>query len=387
MRRIYMDNSATTPVRQEVIEKMGEYYNTTFGNPSSVHHFGREAKKGLDKARGQVATVIGAEDEEIIFTSCGTEADNIAIIGSARANRNKGKHVITTKIEHHAVLHSCEQLEKEGFEVTYLGVDSEGMVDINELEKAIREDTILITMMHINNEVGTILPIKKVGEIAHKHGILFHVDAVQSFAKVPIDVNEMNIDMLSASGHKIYGPKGIGCLYLRKGTKVNPIIFGGAQERKISPGTENAPGIIGFGLAAELASKEMEQETDRLTALRDKLINGLLEKIPDVKVNGPRKERLAGNVNVGFKYVEGESLLLMLDLKGIAASSGSACTSGSLDPSHVLLAMGISHEIAQGSLRLSLGKYNTEEDIDYCLEVLPEIVQRLREMSPLCSNL
>ncbi|MDK2823149.1 MAG: cysteine desulfurase [Clostridia bacterium] len=387
MRRVYMDHSATTPVRPEVAQVVTKYFTETFGNASSVHAFGREARKGVETAREQIANLIKAKPEEIFFTSGGTEADNMAIIGTALANKDKGKHIITTQIEHHAVLDTCKYLEKQGFEVTYLPVDAEAMLDMETLKKAIRKDTILITIMHVNNEVGTILPIKEIGAIAKENNILFHVDAVQSFGKLPIDVNQMNIDMLSASGHKIYAPKGIGCLFLRKGTKLSPIMFGGAQERKRRPGTENVPGIVGFGLAAELAGKEMEEENKRLTKLRDKLIDGILEKIPESQLNGHRTQRLPGNVNVSLRYIEGESLLLMLDLKGIAASSGSACTSGSLDPSHVLMAMGICHEIAHGSLRLTLGKINTEEDIDYVLEVLPEIVEKLREMSPLYNSI
>jgi cysteine desulfurase len=382
-----MDHSATTPVRPEVAQVVTKYFTETFGNASSVHAFGREARKGVETAREQIANLIKAKPEEIFFTSGGTEADNMAIIGTALANKDKGKHIITTQIEHHAVLDTCKYLEKQGFEVTYLPVDAEAMLDMETLKKAIRKDTILITIMHVNNEVGTILPIKEIGAIAKENNILFHVDAVQSFGKLPINVNQMNIDMLSASGHKIYAPKGIGCLFLRKGTKLSPIMFGGAQERKRRPGTENVPGIVGFGLAAELAGKEMEEENKRLTKLRDKLIDGILEKIPESQLNGHRTQRLPGNVNVSLRYIEGESLLLMLDLKGIAASSGSACTSGSLDPSHVLMAMGICHEIAHGSLRLTLGKINTEEDIDYVLEVLPEIVEKLREMSPLYNSI
>mgnify|MGYP000161836876 CR=1 FL=1 len=386
MRKVYLDHSATTPVRPEVVEVMNQYLTNNFGNASSVHSFGREARKGLETAREQIANLIKAQPEEIFFTSGGTEADNMAIIGTAFANQKKGKHIITTQIEHHAVLETCHHLEKLGFEVTYLPVDKNALVSVEKVKEAIRDDTILISMMHANNEVGTIQPVKEVGALAKEKGIVFHVDAVQSFGKLPIDVNEMNIDLLSASSHKIYGPKGIGCLFLRKGTKVEPLMFGGAQERKRRPGTENVPAIVGFGLAAELAGKEMAQENERLTKLRDKLIQGILEKIPHVQLNGHPTQRLANNVNVSFYYVEGESLLLMLDMKGIAASSGSACTSGSLDPSHVLLAMGISHEIAHGSLRMTLGKVNTEEDIDYCLEVLPDIVAKLRSMSPLYNS-
>ncbi|KJS20318.1 MAG: cysteine desulfurase [Clostridiaceae bacterium BRH_c20a] len=387
MRRVYMDHSATTPVRSEVAQLVTGYFTETFGNASSVHAYGRDARKGVENAREQIASLIKAKPEEIFFTSGGTEADNMAIIGTVMANRDKGKHIITTQIEHHAVLDTCHYLEKQGFEVTYLPVSDDANIDLNQLKNAIREDTILITIMHVNNEVGTILPIKEVGQIAKEKNIILHVDAVQSFGKIPIDVNEMNIDLLSASGHKIYAPKGIGCLYLRKGIKLSPLFFGGSQERKRRPGTENVPGIVGFGLAAELAGKEMEAESIRLTMLRDKLIDGILEKIPESQLNGSRTKRLPGHVNVSLRYIEGESLLLMLDMKGIAASSGSACTSGSLDPSHVLMAMGICHEIAHGSLRLTLGKINTEGDIDYVLEVLPEIVEKLRSMSPLFNSM
>jgi len=387
MRRVYMDHSATTPVRSEVAQLVAGYFTEAFGNASSVHAFGREARKGVENAREQIAGLIKAKPEEIFFTSGGTEADNMAIIGAVMANRDKGKHIITTQIEHHAVLDACKYIERQGFEVTYLPVGDDASIDLNQLKDAIREDTVLISMMHVNNEVGTILPIKEVGQIAKEKKIIFHVDAVQSFGKIPIDVNEMNIDLLSASGHKIYAPKGIGCLYLRKGIKLSPLFFGGSQERKRRPGTENVPGIVGFGLAAELAGKEMEAENIRLTMLRDKLIDGILEKISESQLNGHRTNRLPGHANVSLRYIEGESLLLMLDMKGIAASSGSACTSGSLDPSHVLMAMGICHEIAHGSLRLTLGKINTEEDIDYVLEVLPEIVEKLRGMSPLFNSM
>ncbi|MGI6226770.1 MAG: cysteine desulfurase NifS [Peptococcales bacterium] len=387
MRKVYLDHSATTPVRSEVAQLVNKYLTEIFGNPSSVHAFGREARKGVENAREQIASLINARPQEIFFTSGGTEADNMAIIGAAMANQSKGKHIITTQIEHHAVLDSCKYLQRQGFEVTYLPVDLDANIDINQLKDAIRNDTILITMMHVNNEVGTILPIKEVGQIAKEKGILLHVDAVQSFGKIPIDVNEMNIDLLSASGHKIYATKGIGCLYLRKGTKLSPLLYGGSQERKRRPGTENVPGIVGFGLAAELAGQEMKAEAERLTFLRDKLIAGILEKIPHSQLNGHKSNRLPGHVNVSLHYIEGESLLLMLDMKGIAASSGSACTSGSLDPSHVLMAMGLCHEVAHGSLRLTLGKSTTEEDIDYVLEVLPEIVEKLRAMSPLYNSI
>lgn len=386
MKNIYLDYSATTPMRKEVYEEIGKYFSDIFGNPSSIHSFGRKAGENLEKARAQIASLINANPEEIIFTSGGTEADNMAILGIARRKNNKGKHIITTKIEHHAVLNTCKSLEKEGFDITYLSVSEAGLLDIEEVKKVIRPDTILISVMHVNNEVGTILPIQEIGKLARENDILFHVDAVQSFGKIPIDVINMNIDMLSASSHKIYGPKGIGCLYVRKGIHLQPLMYGGAQENKKRPGTENVPAIIGFGLAADLAGKEMKEESKRLTKLRDKLIAGILNNIPHCQLNGDPVQRLPGNANISIKNVEGESLLLMLDLKGIAVSSGSACTSGSLDPSHVLLAMGISHEVAQSSLRFTLGKYTTEEDIEYVLDVLPEIVEKLRSMSPLTSK-
>lgn len=353
-----------------------------FGNPSSVHSFGRAAKKALEEAREQVAQLIGAQPGEIVFTSGGTEADNLAVIGTAMANRKKGKHIITSSIEHHALLDSCKWLEKNGFEVTYLPVDSNGLVRVEDLMAALREDTILISIMHVNNEVGTIQPIEEIGKIARDKGILFHTDAVQSVGKIPVDVNELQVDLLSLSAHKIYGPKGVGALYIRKGTRVEPRNFGGGQERKRRPGTENIPGIVGFGKAAELARINLPEE-QKLIILRDKLIDGLLERIPDCQLNGDREKRIPTNVNVSIRFLEGEALLLSMDLKGIAASSGSACTSGSLDPSHVLLAMGICHEIAHGSLRMTLGRDNTEEDIDYVLDELPAIVERLRNMSPL----
>jgi len=383
MRRIYLDHSATTPVDPEVAELMHKYYVELYGNPSSVHAFGREVKKALEEARSQVAALIGAEAKEIIFTSGGTEADNIAIQGAAKAKAGKGRHLITSAIEHHAVLDTCKYLAKNGYELTILPVDSEGLVNPEDLLAAIRPDTILISIMHANNEVGSIQPIEAIGKIAREKGILFHVDAVQSLGKLPIDVVKMNIDLLTVSSHKIYGPKGVGALYVRKGVRILPLIFGGGQERKVRSGTENAPGIIGFGKACELAGLRMEEENARLIKLRDKLVEGLL-KIEDVQLNGPRgANRLPNNVNVSVRFIEGESLLLSLDMIGIAASSGSACTSGSLDPSHVLLAMGLSHEVAHGSLRLTLGRQNTEEDIDYVLQELPKIVDRLRMMSPL----
>ncbi|WP_088226229.1 cysteine desulfurase NifS [Desulfosporosinus sp. FKB] len=384
MRRVYLDHSATTPVDPEVAALMMTYYTEKYGNPSSVHSFGREAKQALEEARRQVAELIGAEPSEVTFTSGGTEADNLAILGTAEALSKKGKHIITSAVEHHAVLETCEYLEKNGFDLTVVPVDEEGIVSVESVKKAIRPDTILITMMHANNEVGAIQPVAEIGKLAKEHGIVFHVDAVQSFGKIPIDVKAMAIDLLTISSHKIYGPKGVGALYIRKGVRVAPRIYGGGQEKKRRSGTENTPGIIGFGKACELASQRMAEDAQHLSKLRDKLMNGIVETIDYVKINGPLGDkRLPNNVNVSIQFVEGESLLLSLDMLGIAASSGSACTSGSLDPSHVLLAMGLVHEIAHGSLRFTLGRQNTEEDIDYVLEQLPKIVERLRMMSPL----
>lgn len=383
MRRIYLDHSATTPVRPEAAEIMLQYLTERYGNPSSVHSFGREAKEGLEQAREQVAALINAKPEEIIFTSGGTEADNLAILGIAKKYSDKGRHIITSAIEHHAVLHTCEHLKKNGFKVTVLPVDEHGIISIEDLRKALTDETILITVMHANNEVGSIQPIEEIGNIAREKGIIFHTDAVQSLGKIPIDVRKMKIDLLSGSGHKLYGPKGVGFLYVRKGIKPAPLVFGGSQEKKHRAGTENIPGIVGLGKAVELARQEMAAEMPRLAKLRDALIEGLQQKIPNVKLNGHPTLRIPTNVNLSFEFVEGESLLLSLDLKGIAASSGSACTSGSLDPSHVLLAMGLCHETAHGSVRMTLGKANTEEDVQYVLDTFPPIVERLREMSPL----
>lgn len=383
MKKVYLDHSATTPVRTEVASAVMEYMTHKFGNPSSVHSFGREARAGLDKARSQVAQLIKAVPEEIVFTSGGTEADNMALIGAARSYRKKGNHIITSAVEHHAVIDTCQALEKEGFRISILPVDQYGLISLEELRNTITEETILVSIMHVNNETGTIQPLEDIGRITKDKGLLFHTDAVQSLGKLPIDVKRMNIDLLSGSGHKIYAPKGTGFLYVRKGIKLSPLVHGGGQESKKRSGTENLPGIIGLGLAAELAGMEMELEMKRQTLLRDRLIKGLMDKIPELRLNGDPHKRIASNVNVSVLYVEGESMLLALDLKGIAASSGSACTSGSLDPSHVLLAMGLSHEVAHGSLRLTLGKDTTEEDINYVLEVLPPIVERLRMMSPL----
>ncbi len=383
MKRIYFDHSATTPVDKEVAAAALEYMTEKFGNASSIHGFGREARKAVDEAREKVAALIGATANEIFFTSGGTEGDNLAIKGVAFANRKKGNHIITSAIEHHAVLHTCEYLEKHGFTVTYLPVDEYGMVRIEDVKNAITDKTILITIMMANNEVGTIQPVKEIGRLAREKGIYFHTDAVQAVGNYPIDVQEMNIDLLAMSGHKFHAPKGIGALYIRRGVRVEALQHGGGHERNLRAGTENVPGIVGLGKAAEIAKQEMAKKVTYLGKLRDRIISEVMAKIPHVKLNGHPVERLPGNANFSFLFIEGESLLLNLDLKGIAASSGSACTSGSLDPSHVLLAMGLTHEVAHGSLRITLGRGNTAEEVDYFLEVLPEIIDRLRAMSPL----
>ena len=383
MDRIYLDNAATTAVSPEVLEAMLPYFTQCFGNPSSIHSTGRDARRVVDAARKQVAAAIGAQPQEIYFTAGGSESDNWAIKGTAFAKRSKGNHIITSAIEHHAVLHTCAWLEKQGFEVTYLPVDEFGRVRVEDVEKAITDKTILITIMAANNEIGTIQPIAEIGKLAHDKGILFHTDAVQAIGAMPIDVNAMHIDMLSMSGHKFHGPKGIGALYIHKGVKIDQYLHGGAQERGQRAGTENLAGIVGMGKAIEIATQHLEENAARLTVLRDKLIDGILAEIPDVRLNGHRTQRLPNNVNVSVRYVEGEALLLRLDLAGIAGSSGSACTSGSLDPSHVLLAIGLPHEIAHGSLRLSLGTDTTEAEIDEVLDKLPGIVKNLRDMSPL----
>lgn len=384
---IYMDNAATTPIKDEVLEEMIPFFKEKYGNPSSIYSLGQISKVAVEKAREQVAKSIGAKKEEIYFTAGGSEADNWAIKGIAYKNRKKGNHIITSKIEHHAVLHTCEYLEKDGFEVTYLNVDNDGIVDLEELKNSIKDTTILITIMTANNEIGTIEPIKEIGEIAKANGIVFHTDAVQAMGNVKIDVNDMNIDLLSMSAHKVYGPKGIGALYIRKGVQIDSLIAGGGQERKKRAGTENVPSIVGMGKAIELSYENLEEHNNRLVSLRDSLIKKIEENIDEIKLNGHRTKRLPGNVNFSFKYIEGESLLLSLDMVGIAGSSGSACTSGSLDPSHVLLGIGLDHEIAHGSLRLSLGDFNNEEEIDYVVEELKKIVQRLRMMSPLYDKL
>ncbi len=384
MRRVYLDHSATTPVDVEVASLMLTYFTEKYGNPSSIHGFGREAKHALEEARLQVASLIGARPEEITFTSGGTEADNLAVLGIAEARRSKGKHLLISAVEHHAVLETAEYLEKMGYELTVLPVNAEGIVEVDTIAKALRPDTILVSVMHANNEVGAIQPIEEIGKLVRAHGAAFHVDAVQSLGKIPVNVDQLNVDLLTISAHKIYGPKGVGALYIRKGIRVSPLMHGGGQEKKRRSGTENAPGIIGFGKACELAGQRIADDAERMTKLRDKLITGIEDRIEHIKVNGPLGDlRLPNNVNVSIEFVEGEALLLSLDMLGIAASSGSACTSGSLDPSHVLLAMGMSHEIAHGSLRFTFGRQNTEEDVDYVLEHLPKITERLRMMSPL----
>ena len=381
---IYLDNAATTKTAPEVVEAMLPYFTEMYGNPSSIYDFASKSKEGVSKARGQIADALGAKKEEIYFTAGGSESDNWALKATFEAYKSKGNHIITTKIEHHAILHTCEYLEKErGAKITYLDVDENGIVSPEAVEAAIRPDTILVSVMFANNEIGSIQPIKEIGEIAHKHGVLFHTDAVQAFGQVPINVDEMNIDMLSSSGHKLNGPKGIGFLYIRKGVKIRSFVHGGAQERKRRAGTENVPGIVGLGKAVELAMASMDQRMKQETELRDYAISRIEKEIPYCRLNGDRVKRLPNNINFSFQFVEGESLLIMLDMKGICASSGSACTSGSLDPSHVLLAIGLPHEIAHGSLRMTLGADTTKEDIDYTIDQLKEIVAHLRSMSPL----
>ena len=380
---IYLDNAATTRTSPEVVEAMLPYFSELYGNASTVYEFGAKSKEAVTEARETIARAIGAKDNEIYFTAGGSESDNWALKATAEAYKDKGKHIVTSKIEHHAILHTCEWLEKNGFEVTYLDVDEFGVVKLEELKKAIRPDTILISIMFANNEIGTIEPVAEIGKIAREHGVLFHTDAVQAFGQVPINVDELNIDMLSSSGHKLNGPKGIGFLYIRKGVKIRSFLHGGAQERKRRAGTENVPGLVGFGKAVELALATMKERTDNERKLRDHLMERVLKEIPFTRVNGDRTNRLPNNVNLCFQFVEGESLLIMLDMKGICGSSGSACTSGSLDPSHVLLAIGLPHEIAHGSLRLTLGADTTLEDIDYTVDAIKEIVTQLREMSPL----
>ena len=380
---IYMDNAATTPVKPEVLDAMLPYFTEKFGNPSSIYSISSENKKAITDAREVIAKTINTTPENIYFTAGGSESDNWALKATADAYAPKGKHIITTKIEHHAILHTCEYLETKGFEITYLDVDENGLVKLDELTAAIRPDTILISVMFANNEIGTIEPIAEIGKIAHEHGVLFHTDAVQAYTQVPIDVEAMNIDMMSTSGHKINGPKGIGFLYIRKGVKIKSFIHGGAQERHRRAGTENVTGIIGLAKAAEIATANMKERTAEEIKVRDHLIERIEKEIPYAKLNGDRVKRLPNNVNFSFQFVEGESMLILLDSKGICASSGSACTSGSLDPSHVLLAIGLPHEIAHGSLRLTLNEEITKEDIDYVVDSLKEIVAYIRQMSPL----
>jgi len=382
-RLIYLDNAATTKTAPEVVEAMLPYFTERYGNPSSVYGFAAANKEVISQQRDVIAQVLGAKGNEIYFTAGGSEADNWALKATAEDYEGKGNHIITTKIEHHAILHTCEYLEKKGFEVTYLDVDEDGVVKLDELKAAIRPTTILISVMYANNEIGTIQPIREIGEIAHEHGILFHTDAVQAFGQVPIHVDECHIDMLSASGHKLNGPKGIGFLYIRTGVKIRSFVHGGGQERKRRAGTENVPGIVGLGAAVKRAADTMAERTGKETELRDYLINRVLDEIPHCRLNGHRTKRLPNNANFSFRFIEGESLLIKLDMKGICGSSGSACTSGSLDPSHVLLAIGLPHEIAHGSLRLTLNEEITKEDIDYVVDSLKEIVGHLREMSPL----
>ena len=381
--RVYMDNAATTRVIEPVFEAMKPYLCDIYGNPSSVHGFGREALTALDRARGQVAAALGAQSSEIYFTGCGTESDNWAIRGAAYARKSRGNHIITTQIEHHAVLHTCQQLEKEGFEVTYLPVDEFGLVHPEELEKALRPETTVVSIMYANNEIGTIEPIAELCKIAKAHGALFHTDAVQAVGHVPIDVKALDVDMLSLSGHKLHAPKGVGALYIRKGVHIQRFMEGGAQERNQRAGTENVSSIVAMGAAIELAARHLNENVEKIAAMRDRLTKRILEEIPYTRLNGHPEQRLPGNVNVCFRFIEGEALLLSLDLMGIAGSSGSACTSGSLDPSHVLLAIGLPHEIAHGSLRLSLSEENTMEEVDYVVDALKKIVERLRAMSPL----
>ncbi len=382
-RFVYADHSATTAVRAEVLEEMLPYFSEQYGNPSTIYDLGQSNKEALERARRRVAKALGAQESEIFFTGCGTESDNWALKGIAESYAAKGRHIVTSNVEHHAILHTCQWLEKQGCEVTYLPVDAEGKISAEQLREAIRPDTVLVSIMFANNEIGTVNPIAELGAVCKEKGVLFHVDAVQAVGTLPIDVKAMNIDMLSMSAHKFYGPKGVGALYVRKGIRLPSFIHGGAQESRRRAGTENVPGIVGLGKAIELACSEMEENAKRLQAMRDRLIAGIEEKIPYCRLNGSRTERLPGHVNFSFQFIEGESMLMLLNAAGICGSSGSACTSGSLDPSHVLLAIGLPHEIAHGSLRLTLGRENTEEDVDYILEKLPPIVERLRAMSPL----
>ncbi len=382
-KKIYFDHAATTPVKQEVLAAMLPYFSERYGNPSSIHSLGRENRKTIEDAREKVALALNALPKEIFFTSGGSESDNWAIKGVAYANQNKGKHIITTNIEHHAVLNTCKYLERQGFEVTYVPVKENGIVDVEDIKKAIRPDTILISVMFANNEIGTIQPIKEIGTLARENGIYFHTDAVQAIGNIPVDVKDMNIDILSLSAHKFYGPKGVGVLYIRDGVRIHSFIHGGEQERGKRASTENVAGIVGLGKAIEMASTNIDNYNGKLLKLRDRAMKEILEKVPYSRLNGDAERRLPGNVNISFEFVEGESILLSLDMKNVCASSGSACTSGSLDPSHVLLAIGLPHEIAHGSLRLTFGEENTDSDIDYLIDVLPPIIEKLRAMSPL----
>lgn len=383
MRRIYLDYAATTPTHPLVLKAMLPWFTDGFGNPSSIHSFGQEAKGAIEEAREKVARLVGAKSDEIVFTGSGTEADNFAIKGVAYAKEHEGKHIITTAIEHHAVIETCKFLEKRGFKLTYLSVDRDGLVDLGEVKKAITDETILISVMHANNEIGTIEPIQEIARIAKDREICFHTDAVQTVGHLPVDVDELKVDLVSISAHKFCGPKGVGALYIRKGTRIVPFMNGGEQEHGRRASTQNVPGIVGFGKACQLAQQEMGQEKERLETLRDKLINGILNRIDHVHLNGHPTQRLPNNVNISLEFVEGESILLNLDLMGIAASTGSACSSSVLEASHVLLALGLPHESAHSSLRFSLGQETTEKDVDYVLEKLPQIVKKLRAMSPL----
>lgn len=386
MKRIYMDHSATTPVHPAVLEAMLPYFTKNFGNASSVHSFGRDAKNAIEEAREKIADFVGAQPNEIIFTSGGTESDNFAIEGVAFENSKKGNHIITSVIEHHAVLNTCKHLESHGFQVSYVSVDEHGIVDLDHLKSLIRDETILITIMHANNEIGTIEPISEISAIAKENGIIFHTDAVQSVGKVPVNVNDLGVDLMTMSAHKIYGPKGIGALYIRKGTKIEPLIRGGHHERNRRAGTENVPSIVGFGKAVEVASADMKQESKRMWELTERLKDGLFEKIEYVYENSHPTKRVPNIINLSFDYVEGESIILNLDIKGVAASTGSACTSGSLEPSHVLTALGLCASTAQGAVRFSLGRDNTIEDVDYIIDIMPEIINKLRQMSPLYAD-
>ncbi len=383
MRKVYLDNAATTALSPKVLEKMMPYLTDIYGNASSPHSFGQVARIGVEHAREQVARAINADPSEIVFTGCGTESDNTVLFGVAERYAKKGDHIITTNVEHHAILHSCAALEKKGIKVTYLPVDKDGLVTPEQVRDAITDKTILVSVMFANNEVGTIMPIPEIAAVCHEKGVLFHTDAVQAAGHIPIDVKAMGIDMLSISGHKFHGPKGVGVLYERKGIRLPSYIIGGEQEKGRRAGTENVAGIVGLGEALELAVTNMSETSARMTRMRDRLIEGIESTIPEVKLNGHRTKRLPNNVNFSIKYIEGESILLMLDMAGIAASSGSACTSGSLDPSHVLLALGLTHEVAHGSVRMTLGDDTTDEDIDYVLETLPKVAHRLRAMSPI----